>query len=413
MNRIFKVIWSKSKNCFVVTSELAKNHTGKTKRVTSRKLVEKTMAVTMAVMGLTQMTLPMVSAEYNLNDSGLQIKGVQNGVSNVTTLTDTSLHMTGSGYSTDNVTGAPLAPGYTNDANYTSAGMETTETTVDGRQNTFQASPGGINIYDSRHSGDVNHPDNSTQITATGLKIANSTGAKNEISNTGINVTSADGNTVTKMADTGLTATNSTTGDKTEINQTGITITPKGSTKPTVSLTQGGLDLGGNKGTNFAPGEISPTSTDAVNGSQLYDVAQGVQNNAQAIQQVDKKTNRVGAMGAAMASLKSYYGGPGVDKGQAMIGVGAYHGERALAIGYAYAPNKNLMLNASMSTNLGTQDQLYGIGATWRIGVSGDQSIIQNAEAHKQDAQKIQDMQQRIDTLEKEVQALLAAQQKK
>ncbi|MDY3982946.1 MAG: ESPR domain-containing protein [Veillonellaceae bacterium] len=111
MNRIFKVIWSKSKNCFVVTSELAKNHTGKTKRVTSRKLVKKTMAVTMAVMGLTQMTLPMVSAESNLDGSRLQIKGVQNGVSNVTTLSDTSLHMTGSGYSTDNVTGAPLAQG--------------------------------------------------------------------------------------------------------------------------------------------------------------------------------------------------------------------------------------------------------------------------------------------------------------
>ena len=333
MNRIFKVIWSKSKNCFVVTSELAKNHTGKTKRVTSRKLVEKTMAVTMAVMGLTQMTLPMVSASfvtsvsnadanitisstvdstaggkvynvglnsnvtaaslsttqqaasnplgsYNtesyLDGSGLQIKGVQNGVSNVTTLSDGSLRMTGSGYSTDSVTGEPLAPGYTNDANYTSAGMKTTETTADGRQNTFQASPGGINIYGSRHGGDVNHSDNSTQITATGLKIANSTGAKNEITNTGINVTSADGNTVTKMADTGLTATNSTTGDKTEINQTGISITNTINTSTSqVSLTGQGLNNGGNRITNVDTGV---SKTDAVNVGQLNSNIDSVKN---------------------------------------------------------------------------------------------------------------------------------------
>ena len=29
MNKIFKVIWSKSKQCYVVVSELAKNTTGK------------------------------------------------------------------------------------------------------------------------------------------------------------------------------------------------------------------------------------------------------------------------------------------------------------------------------------------------------------------------------------------------
>ena len=31
MNKIFKVIWSKSKQCYVVVSEMAKNKTGKRK----------------------------------------------------------------------------------------------------------------------------------------------------------------------------------------------------------------------------------------------------------------------------------------------------------------------------------------------------------------------------------------------
>jgi len=31
MNKIFKVVWSKSKNCYVVVSEVAKNNGGKKK----------------------------------------------------------------------------------------------------------------------------------------------------------------------------------------------------------------------------------------------------------------------------------------------------------------------------------------------------------------------------------------------
>ena len=31
MNKIFKVVWSKSKQCYVVVSEIAKNTTGKKK----------------------------------------------------------------------------------------------------------------------------------------------------------------------------------------------------------------------------------------------------------------------------------------------------------------------------------------------------------------------------------------------
>ena len=33
MNKIFKVIWSKSKQCYIVVSEIAKNKTGKKKIV--------------------------------------------------------------------------------------------------------------------------------------------------------------------------------------------------------------------------------------------------------------------------------------------------------------------------------------------------------------------------------------------
>ena len=56
MNRIYKVIWSKVKNCYVVTSELAKSHT----KGCSGKRVGRLLAVGAVVAGL---MLPMGDAE--------------------------------------------------------------------------------------------------------------------------------------------------------------------------------------------------------------------------------------------------------------------------------------------------------------------------------------------------------------
>ena len=45
MNKIFKVIWSKSKQCYVVVSEMAKNKTGKKKIVVASILAALAMQV--------------------------------------------------------------------------------------------------------------------------------------------------------------------------------------------------------------------------------------------------------------------------------------------------------------------------------------------------------------------------------
>ncbi|WP_415669437.1 beta strand repeat-containing protein, partial [Streptobacillus felis] len=60
-------------------------------------------------------------------------------------------------------------------------------------------------------------------------------------------------------------------GDTTTLNSNGITINPvvKENGKKEVTLTKDGLDNGGNKITNVADGEVSDTSKEAVNGSQL------------------------------------------------------------------------------------------------------------------------------------------------
>ena len=57
--------------------------------------------------------------------------------------------------------------------------------------------------------------------------------------------------------------------NNTVINGSGITITPANGGKP-VSLTNNGLDNGGNKITNVADGKVAEDSKDAVNGGQLH-----------------------------------------------------------------------------------------------------------------------------------------------
>ena len=70
-----------------------------------------------------------------------------------------------------------------------------------------------------------------------------------------------------------LTKDGSVTTGNTKVDNGGVTITaPTGGTTTNVTLTQSGLDNGGNKIVNVKAGDVSATSTDAVNGSQLHEV---------------------------------------------------------------------------------------------------------------------------------------------
>ena len=115
------------------------------------------------------------------------------------------------------------------------------------------------------------------------------------------------------------------------------------------------------------------------------------------------RVDRVGAMSAAMASLKPYYV-DGTEKGQIMAGVGVYHGEKALALGYGYAPNDRLFLNASVG--IAKEEQMYGMGATWRIGVGTKPAKPDNATVNTLKAENEQ-LQDRVAKLEALVQKLI------
>ena len=99
-----------------------------------------------------------------------------------------------------------------------------------------------------------------------GLDFTNGTNTTAAIDNDGVVKFNLNDNVA-------LTNAGSLTVGGTTVNNGGLTITaPAGGTTSNVTLTQSGLDNGGNKIVNVKDGDVSATSKDAVNGSQLHAV---------------------------------------------------------------------------------------------------------------------------------------------
>ena len=147
-------------------------------------------------------------------------------------------------------------------------------------------------------------------------------------------------------------------GHTTVTNGNGITI--KNNSGGSVSLTSSGLNNGGNKITNVAPGEISSTSTDAVNGSQLNRVANSMNN-------VVKEVRQVGALSSALSALKPMAYDP-YEPTQIMAGYGNYRGDSALALGVAHYKNESMMLHAGVAWAGSNSHMMANAGVTWKVG---------------------------------------------
>ena len=147
-------------------------------------------------------------------------------------------------------------------------------------------------------------------------------------------------------------------GHTTVTNGNGITIKNNGG--GSVSLTSSGLNNGGNKITNVAPGEISSTSTDAVNGSQLNRVANSMNN-------VVNEVRQVGAMSSALSALKPMAYDP-YEPTQIMAGYGNYRGDSALALGVAHYKNESMMLHAGVAWAGSNSHMMANAGVTWKVG---------------------------------------------
>lgn len=144
------------------------------------------------------------------------------------------------------------------------------------------------------------------------------------------------------------------------------TITTDGLTiKDGPSITKTGIDGGNQKVTGVAAGEISSTSKDAVNGSQLFATNQQVVQNAQSINKLGNRINKVGAGAAALAALHPLDFDPD-DKWDFAAGYGNYNGENAAAIGAYYRPNEDTMF--SVGGSFGNGENMVNAGVSLKLG---------------------------------------------
>ena len=131
------------------------------------------------------------------------------------------------------------------------------------------------------------------------------------------------------------------------------------------SITKTGIDGGNQKVTGVAVGEISSTSKDAVNGSQLFATNQQVAQNAQSINKLGNRINKVGAGAAALAALHPLDFDPD-DKWDFAAGYGNYNGENAAAIGAYYRPNEDTMF--SVGGSFGNGENMVNAGVSLKLG---------------------------------------------
>ena len=144
----------------------------------------------------------------------------------------------------------------------------------------------------------------------------------------------------------------------------GLSIAPStGDPTKSVSLTKDGLNNGGNRITNIAPGVAD---TDAVTVGQMKEVTGKIGN---ALEKTAQRVNEVGAHSAALAALNPLSYDP-LRKSQIMAGVGSYSGNQALALGLAHYANENFMVTAGLT--MGSGKSMANLGATYRFGTSDD-----------------------------------------
>lgn len=144
------------------------------------------------------------------------------------------------------------------------------------------------------------------------------------------------------------------------------TITTDGLTiKDGPSITKDGIDGGNQTITGVAAGDISATSTDAVNGSQLFATNQQVAQNVRSINKLGNRINKVGAGAAALAALHPLDFDPD-DKWDFAAGYGNYNGENAAAIGAYYRPNEDTMF--SVGGSFGNGENMVNAGISLKLG---------------------------------------------
>ena len=125
--------------------------------------------------------------------------------------------------------------------------------------------------------------------------------------------------------------------------------------------------------TNVADGDVSATSTDAVNGRQLYKAMQNSNENLrnevnEKIDDVKDEVNHVGSLSAALAGLHPMQYDPKAPT-QVMAALGNYKNKQSVAVGLSYYFNDRFMMSAGVA--IGSEKRvksMANVGFTVKLG---------------------------------------------
>ena len=199
-------------------------------------------------------------------------------------------------------------------------------------------------------------------------------------------VTDANGSSKLEQSGTGLTYTDSAnTGNETRIDSSDVSIGSATNDKDRINLSDLGQiddldqEIRDNevyKNNETAVGGINAEAAIRRGEVERLDnrISEEVTRLDGRINDVSDRVNKVGAMAAAIASLKSIGYDPQAPS-EFSIGLGQYKGETGVAMGFFHYPNKNFMINVSLSTAGG--ETMGGIGATWRFGHKSPQKLLE------------------------------------
>ena len=189
----------------------------------------------------------------------------------------------------------------------------------------------------------------------------------------------------TTMDDSGLTIAGSDGKAGTTVTNSGIKIASSGDDTHAVEISNSNISMGGQQIHDVAPGAADG---DAVNVSQLKKSVGAL---GGAINQVDRRVDRVGAGAAALAALHPQDFDPD-DKWDFAVGYGNYRGANAAAVGAFYKPNEDTTF--SVGGTVGGGENMVNAGISFKFGQGNHVSNSRVAMA-----KEIKDLRKEVESL--------------
>ncbi len=277
-----------------------------------------------------------------------------------------------------------------NDTNNRVTNVENRVTKVEGDINEIKGNIENINTTLEKHTTQINqNTQNITNLDNRVTEVEKTAGKHSSVSTEDSNIIiddtgkNAAGGTDYKLSLNKNQVLDSVTTGDTVMNNDGIkvgdkvSVTKEAVTAGSTSISNDGLKVGdktyvnsdglnanSQKVTNVADGEISATSKDAVNGSQLHAASEQIIDNSNRISKLGNRINKVGAGAAALAALHPMDFDPD-DKWSFAAGYGNYAGENAAAIGAYYRPDEKVMF--SVGGTVGNGENMVNAGISFAL----------------------------------------------